>query len=137
MFVLDEREEQKHEFWWNVEIRKPVDRGYRVHTFQVKFLMLPQDRIDDLLEGVITADEEADGVIDDAEDKITNTLLHEVIRDWKDVFVMVDGEKVEAKLEPEMLDKFLNITYWRSAVVRAYFDILSGTKKTSKRRRKN
>lgn len=138
MFVLDKEEETGREFWWPVTVKKPVDGGYKSHQFQIRFKMLPQRRIDDLLEGLgAPAEEEDDGEADAPQDRIDNALLHEVIKGWKDIYVMKGDERAEAPFDGDTLDRFLDIPYWRSAVVQAYFKILAGTAERTKRRRKN
>jgi hypothetical protein len=135
VFTLDENEEKTHEFWWTVTIKKPVDGRYRSHQFQVRFKSLPQDRLDQILEGAAEAVEgDEDGEV---EDRIDNALLHEVICGWKDVYIMEGDERKEAPFNTATLDRFLNVTYWRSGVVLEYLKIIGGNADPKKRRRGN
>lgn len=110
MFRLEER----HEFDWPVDIRKPVgvdERGqpkFEDHRIVVTFLALPLDEAAGAMEG---------------EDGEREPLMQRVVRGWDGV---QDEEGGALPCTPENVRRLVRIGYVGAALTEAYFRALTG-----------
>lgn len=111
MFRLQER----HEFEWPVEIRKPVGvdpKGrprYETHRITCTFLAVPLD--------------EAAGVLHGDDESPSEPLLQRVITGWSGV---QDEDGEDLPCTPDTIRRLTKIGYVGAAVTEAYFRALTG-----------
>lgn len=101
---------QKTSYTWPVTVHIPADGGrFTKAGFDAEFKALPQERIDDYLAGRGN-DDEAD-------------FLNEVVIGWKGV---ADDAGADVPYSEDAKPKLLAIPYVRTALVRAFFESITG-----------
>lgn len=97
-----------HSYSWPVEVSEPADGGrFDKRTFDVTFRVIPQDQIDQILDG----------------SKVDQTLLKTVVTGWQGV---VDEDDNPVPFSPAALDQLINIPYCRVGLVDAFLGSIGG-----------
>lgn len=101
---------EKH-YNWPVVISEPVDGGsFNDQRVRVTFKMLNQQRIDEVIKN--EAEEDAD-------------ILRDVLVNWEDG-AFKDENNVNLPFTEDSKDLVLSIPFVRSALVKAFFESISG-----------
>jgi hypothetical protein len=115
MFKLDDNEETIIRNW-PVIISVPQDGGaVQKNEISADFLLLPQDELDELM----AASRESEGGSTDMD------ILRRVV---KRITGVADADGKALDYTPELLDRLLNKSFIRSALVTTYFEAASGKK---------
>jgi len=101
---------------WPVYIPVPIDGGgVQKHKIVVRYRVLAQSRLDELQKADLLADLK-DGVA---------PLLHEVVEGWRHV---QDQAGNELEFSPAALDRLLDISSARVALLSAFYECAAGRK---------
>jgi hypothetical protein len=105
---------QSQTYFWPVALNMPASGGkYEKSTFDVEYLRLPQSRI---LEMRATGEQ---GLITDAE------VCREIVKGWKGI---LDESGDEMPFSETNLSGLLDVALVAGAIVKAYFESMSGIK---------
>jgi hypothetical protein len=98
------------EYFWNITISEPVDGGFADFKVRVKFKMLKQERIDEIIKN--EAEEDAD-------------ILNEVLVGWDEQsFKDEQGNSIE--FTPDNKDLILSVPFVRAALLKGFFASIAG-----------
>ena len=101
---------------WPVHIPVPLDGGgVARHKIAIRYRILPQSRLDELQKAELLADVK-DGIA---------PLLHEVVAGWRHV---QDEAGNELDFSPAALDRLLDISSARVALLAAFYECAGGRK---------
>lgn len=104
------------EYFWNITISEPVDGGFSDQKVRVKFKMLKQERIDEIIKN--EAEEDAD-------------ILDEVLVGW-DEQSFKDEQGNNLVFSQENKDLVLSVPFVRTAMVKGFFASIAGKKQAVK-----
>ena len=98
-------------YTWPVTISEPIDGGgFNDQKVRVKFKMLSQGRIDEIIKN--EAEEDAD-------------ILSDVLIGWDDE-AFKDETGVSLSFSPDNKDMILSIPFVRNALVKGFFESIAG-----------
>lgn len=98
-------------YTWPITISEPVDGGsFNDHKVRVKFKMLSQARIDEVVKN--EAEEDAD-------------ILNDVLIGW-DEGVFKDESGADLAFNADNKDLILSVPFVRSALVKGFFESIAG-----------
>lgn len=98
------------EYFWNITISEPVDGGFVDQKVSVKFKMLKQDRIDEIIKD--EAEEDAD-------------ILDDVLIGWGEQSFK-DEQGNNLLFSQENKDLILSVPFVRTALVKGFFASIAG-----------
>lgn len=100
----------KNAFRCKVIISEPVDNGFEDQTVYVRFKVVPQSRIDEVVRNENDDDKD---------------ILDEVLTGWDESAFRDDAES-PILFTPENKTLILDVPYVRTALIKAYFQALNG-----------
>ncbi len=113
--LMDDEDAGKEIKDWPVLINIPQDGGkVAKHEIRADFLLLPQADVEEQME----QSRESDGNVD-------RDILRRVVRKLSDV---ADAEGKPLDYTTELLERMINKSYVRSALISCYFDAANGRK---------